>query len=340
MIQPDEHIRGRGCVRSAHLIRDAAISRSRITRADTGFAWLGRFGIAWRYEEILGYLEQACRQRLPSPGAADRKLAVRASRFSPQPAARRGSFRHPGGPQPPLATSDLNVEAGSGLGSSPFTSGSSAVGRRASAGRRLADEVRQEPQAIVLSNGGPECGVPSLAPLRTSGLTRLESSSMRRWTSSLSWATNWDCRSAGTYLPGWFNLGRAENSRDFANAASHARLASDAPLEMWSLVRLATSVQYGSTPVDSGLALCHEVLDRVRGQPSLEADVDQTRGNLEAMRGNFEEARAAVEHSRSVWRELGNTSLLVDTDCAADIERSRRTGLARSAAPDWIRSLP
>jgi tetratricopeptide (TPR) repeat protein len=120
-----------------------------------------------------------------------------------------------------------------------------------------------------------------------------------------------------------FNIGRAgEAQKANALAASHARSAGDRAAELWGLVGATSNAIYGPMPVEEALVLCHETLDRVKGQPGHEAAILNRVALLEAMRGNFEVARAAIARPRLVLQELGNTFGLAGmTDTAGDIER-------------------
>jgi ATP/maltotriose-dependent transcriptional regulator MalT len=115
-----------------------------------------------------------------------------------------------------------------------------------------------------------------------------------------------------------YSAGRAtEAGGANMRAASHARSAGDTTEELWNLVSLTTRAVEGPTSVAEALDLCGEVLDKIKGEPGLEAAVHLSRGQLEAMRGNFEAARAAIKHARSVWRDLGVTHLLAGVTLGA-----------------------
>jgi tetratricopeptide (TPR) repeat protein len=119
-----------------------------------------------------------------------------------------------------------------------------------------------------------------------------------------------------------FNAGRcADALESYRKAAHHAEAAGDIALFMDESSAEATQASFGPTPVAEGLVICEETLERVKGQPALEAWVCESLSRLEAMQGNDEAARAAINRARSVAQELGATHTLASMSlAAADVE--------------------
>ena len=88
-------------------------------------------------------------------------------------------------------------------------------------------------------------------------------------------------------------------------AVEHARRAGDRTLEVESLVWLLRNSWFGPRPIDDGIRLCTEVLERATGESYLESVAIQVLGVLHAMRGEFEPARELLDRARAIQLDLG-----------------------------------
>src|SRR6266508_2270457 len=324
MIRPDQSaLAGHDAFRFRHiLIRDAAYdSVPRATRAELHerlAGWIERT-VGERieeYEEIVGYhLEQACRQRLTSTTASDRDPAVRASRRLAS-AGRRALDRGDVNAALSLLTRawELNpvddpefleiplllAEAAKLHGD--FPRADEILGdleRRA----RTIGERRLEWRAKIAQGRMGSSTFDEIQPIVDQAIEIFAELGDDRGL-----AKSWD-------LVGWMlsNGGRcAEALKADAKAADHARAAGDTSLEMWSFTRQAFHATFGPMPVEEALALCDDILERVKGYPVCVASVHVHRGLLEAMRGNFDAARGAIAHGRSFATEVGATFWVAD----------------------------
>ena len=112
----------------------------------------------------------------------------------------------------------------------------------------------------------------------------------------------------------WFLLGFRHFIRcEFAamdealdQAVRHARRAGDRREERRCLVRRATGITLGPTPVGEGLGRLREIETRLAPDRGLQAVVGANIAQLLAMRGEFEEARRLYVESRNVLTDVGN----------------------------------
>ena len=353
MIRPDRSdIAGHDAFRFRHiLIRDAAYeSLPRATRADLHerlAGWIERAvgGRIEEYEEIVGYhLEQAFHQTLTASAERDHELAARASRLLAS-AGRRALDRNDVNAavtllsrasvlDPTNGPDDLSIRL-------PLVLALQLVGEVQQASAVVTDLVKRASAAgdrglewrarirqgriIAATTDVPSDEIMGTAHRAIEIFAELGD----EWGLSQSWS-----------LLAWlhFNAGQAgEAQKANALAASHARSAGDTAAEMWGFAGLTNNATYGPMRVEEALALCHESLDRVKGQPGPEAAILNSVALLEAMRGNFEAARSAIARTRFVLQELGATYGLAGmTDEAGDIEwyagdidaeeRERRSG--------------
>jgi class 3 adenylate cyclase/tetratricopeptide (TPR) repeat protein len=353
MVRPDRSdIVGHDAFRFRHiLIRDAAYaSLPRAARADLHERladWIERTvgGRIEEYEEIVSYhLEHAFHQKLTASAERDRALAARASRLLAS-AGRRALDRNDVNAavnllsraselDPTKGPDDLSIRLPlaqalqlAGVWQQASAVLTDLVERARAAGDRGLEwraRIRQG-RIIAATTDVPSDEIMGTADRAIEIFAELGD----EWGLSQSWS-----------LLAWmqFNAGRAgEAQQANALAASHARSAGDTAAELWGLVGLTSNAIYGPMPVEEALVLCHETLDRVKGQPGYEAAIFKSVALLEAMRGNFDAARSAIARTRFVWQELGNTHGLAGmTDTAGDIEwyagdidaeeRERRSG--------------
>jgi tetratricopeptide (TPR) repeat protein len=353
MVRPDRSdIAGHDAFRFRHiLIRDAAYaSLPRAARADLHERladWIERTvgGRIDEYEEIVGYhLEHAFHQKLTASAERDRELAARASRLLAS-AGRRALDRNDVNAavnllsraselDPTKGPDDLSIRlplslalqlAGEWQKASAVVT--DLVERARAAGNRGLEwraRVRQG-RIIAATTDVPTDEIMGTAHRAIEIFADLGD----EWGLSESWS-----------LLAWsqFNAGQAgEAQKADALAASHARSAGDTAAEMWGLAGRTNDAAYGPMPVEEALVLCHDTLDRVKGQLGHEAAIFARVALLEAMRGNFEAARSAIARTRFALQELGNTHALAGiTDEAGDIEwyagdidaeeRERRSG--------------
>jgi tetratricopeptide (TPR) repeat protein len=75
---------------------------------------------------------------------------------------------------------------------------------------------------------------------------------------------------------------------------------------------LGLALYFGPRPVDEGLSRLIQLSDSTGGDRATEANAATWLAWLEAMRGNFDLARAHVENARSLYRDLGLMSAVVD----------------------------
>ena len=102
----------------------------------------------------------------------------------------------------------------------------------------------------------------------------------------------------------------------FSRALHHARRASS-PRDITLMLHLLDSTLiWGPTPADVGLARVEEMLVEAKGNRLLESSRHLARGIFLAMLGEFEDARAAASHGRAIVEDLGPSvmiSMLVAT---------------------------
>jgi predicted ATPase len=334
LIGPDEStFAGEDAFRFRHiLIRDAAYnSLPRMVRANLHerfAAWMERI-VGERveeYEEILGYhLEHAYRQRLAHSQRSDHKLADRAASLLASTGNRaldRGDIR-----------AALNLLTRASQLSSPEDPGSLSIGLHLAEALLSAGEPKQAEElldelierAIAMGDRAAEWRAKVQHAQIAAGTTDVEINADRIAEQAIEvfdeLGDEWGLSRAWNLL-GWqdSNSGQTDDAQKaYAKAAAHARLAGDIALEMWGLVDVTTEATFGRMSVEEALTLCRETLDRVKGQPWHEADVQRSRSQLEAMRGNFDEARAAADQARAAFRDLGNAHALASVTLQASV---------------------
>jgi class 3 adenylate cyclase/tetratricopeptide (TPR) repeat protein len=85
----------------------------------------------------------------------------------------------------------------------------------------------------------------------------------------------------------------------------HAKLAGDELMATRVLPGLALCALYGPTPVEEGIRVCEDVLQKTLGDRKAQAQAGCTLAHLEAMQGHFDRARELYPRSRAAFEELG-----------------------------------
>jgi tetratricopeptide (TPR) repeat protein len=118
--------------------------------------------------------------------------------------------------------------------------------------------------------------------------------------------------------------GRAEAAGEAAaRAADHALREGHARLTAGNLSLFAAAGAIGPTPVPDAIDRCHDVLERLAGDPVAEAWVGRNLARLLAMRGDFDEGRALVRRGKEVMEQFGYGFILAGglSQNAAYLER-------------------
>ncbi len=96
-------------------------------------------------------------------------------------------------------------------------------------------------------------------------------------------------------------------ARAIENVIEHARRAGDHLLEIRAEMKLAMAAQFGPTPVEETIRLCHELMSRSGGDRKAEATLLSTLAHMHAMQGDFGSARDEYRRAHGMLVELGWT---------------------------------
>jgi class 3 adenylate cyclase/tetratricopeptide (TPR) repeat protein len=104
-----------------------------------------------------------------------------------------------------------------------------------------------------------------------------------------------------------FRTGRYRASIEAAEkVVEHSASAGDRREQLRGLGQIAMASLWGPTPVEEGLRLCDELVQRAGGARLVEAFVDRVRGGFLAMTGEFESGRELFRRSVATYEELGH----------------------------------
>jgi DNA-binding SARP family transcriptional activator len=103
----------------------------------------------------------------------------------------------------------------------------------------------------------------------------------------------------------WFECRVAEAETALARSIEHARRAGDRRTESQAMHLLVGAAFFGPLPVEAGVRLCNETLDRFVGQPRVTASALRALAGLNALRGRFDEARGALARASAILSEFG-----------------------------------
>ncbi len=332
LVRPDKpQLPGEDAFRFRHLlIRDAAYDAlPKATRADLHerFAtWLEEHGADLvELDEILGYhLEQAATYRMEL-GAADEKLASRASERlatagrralnrSDMPAAAHLFERAEG---LLLAENSLRLRLLPELGRALIQWGewnrAAEVLTQAEDGGRERDlpEVVADARValcFIRLHTDPHTSHDEVQPELDEAIRTFEElqddAGLARAVSLSGMVTFWrgQCEEAIPQLE---------------RAALHARTAGDWAQEMEALRILSMAALYGPTPASVAIERVEEITGRTQGGPALEVATLRARAELEATQGRFDVARELLDEARGLAEDFGLTMLL-----AAGVDRS------------------
>jgi class 3 adenylate cyclase len=113
----------------------------------------------------------------------------------------------------------------------------------------------------------------------------------------------------------WTSLQAERAANAIERALEHAERAGDRRERNRLLRFLATTIIHGPTPVSDGLRRCDEILERAKGDRTVESAALRARARLIAMQGRFGEARQLMANGRNILNDLG---LAVDYAASAE----------------------
>jgi DNA-binding SARP family transcriptional activator len=103
----------------------------------------------------------------------------------------------------------------------------------------------------------------------------------------------------------WFECHVAEAEAALARSIEHARRARDRRTESQAMHLMIGAAFFGPLPVEAGVRLCEETLDRFVGQPRVTASALRALAGLNALRGRFDDARGALARASAILSEFG-----------------------------------
>ena len=141
------------------------------------------------------------------------------------------------------------------------------------------------------------------------------------------------------FLVHWarFRTGRyAESSEAAEHVVRHSVNAGDRREQLRGLGQIAMATLWGPTPVDEGLRLCDELVERAEGARLVEAFADRVRGGFCSMTGDFERGRELFGRAVATYEELGHPISAVGV--VSELQRLERQAGRLDVAERELRS--
>jgi class 3 adenylate cyclase/tetratricopeptide (TPR) repeat protein len=141
------------------------------------------------------------------------------------------------------------------------------------------------------------------------------------------------------FLVHWarFRTGRyAESSEAAENVVRHSVNAGDRREQLRGLGQIAMATLWGPTPVQEGLRLCDELVERAEGARLVEAFADRVRGGFCSMTGDFDRGRELFRRAVATYEELGHPISAVGV--VSELQRLERQAGRLDVAERELRS--
>jgi class 3 adenylate cyclase/tetratricopeptide (TPR) repeat protein len=109
----------------------------------------------------------------------------------------------------------------------------------------------------------------------------------------------------------WIRSGWDEMRAPLARAMEHARRTGNRSMEIEAMTFVLAATMFGSTPVDDGIRVSHEILENASDSRELQGWAVRMVGTFLMLDGRFDEAREHLARARAIFTELGNNAALV-----------------------------